>query len=130
MRILLDTMVLYELMEDLPLGAEIDRFLKERSEAIYVSAASIWEMRLKYQARRPSGERKSPHDPAAVLAVLGDNGIEILPITPEDAAHPLDPPLAHKDPFDELLLVHAQRHRLRLATTDTHLVEHPLGIRL
>lgn len=130
MAILLDTMVLYELMEDLPLSEKNRTFLEERSGAIYVSTASIWEMRLKYQARRPSGARKSPYDPEAVIAVLQDVGIEILPITPEDAAHPLTPPLAHKDPFDELLLVHAQRHGLKLATTDTHLIEHPLGIGL
>ena len=46
------------------------RFLlrAETQAELYVSAVSIWEMRLKFNARHPSGERKSPFDPNHVLA--------------------------------------------------------------
>jgi len=37
-------------------------------------------------------------------------------------------PLAHKDPFDELLLIQAQGHGLRLLTRYANLAEHPLAI--
>lgn len=35
---------------------------------------------------------------------------------------------AHKDPFDELLLVQAQEEGLKLLTVDRHLVGHPLTV--
>ena len=44
------------------------------------------------------------------------------------AACPLETPLDHKDPFDELLLVQAQEEGLRLLTVDKMLAGHPLAI--
>ena len=46
-----------------------------------------------------------------------------------DAARPLETPISHKDPFDEMLLVQAQEEGLKLLTVDGNLIEHPLVIR-
>ncbi|MYJ73028.1 MAG: type II toxin-antitoxin system VapC family toxin, partial [Rhodospirillaceae bacterium] len=43
---------------------------------------------------------------------------------------PLETPLGHRDPFDELLLVTAQEEGLRLLTIDRQLVGHPLALTL
>ncbi len=51
--------------------------------------------------------------------------VERLPLTEVHAAAALDPPLAHTDPFDELLLVQAQVEGLRLLTRDDKLKSHP-----
>ena len=51
-----------------------------------------------------------------------------LPMTMAHAATALDPPLDHKDPFDELLLVQAQEEGLRLLTADRLLARHPLAV--
>ena len=68
MRILLDTFYLYRFMEALARQFEGElRFLEKNEAEIYVSAVSIWEMRLKHHARYLSGERKSPYDPNDVL---------------------------------------------------------------
>ena len=129
MRVLLDTSYLYNFM-DRP-GKFIDpelRFLAGEEMQLYVSAVSIWEMRLKFNARHPSGDRKSPFDPGDVIATLEGQDVTFLPMTMAHAATALDPPLGHKDPFDELLLVQAQEEGLRLLTADRRLAQHPLAV--
>ena len=129
MRVLIDTTYLYALMVSRALFTGPEReFLEERDAHIVVSAVSIWEMRLKYGKRHPSGARKSPFDPQRVLEALRDQDVSLLPITEDHAAQALEVPLRHKDPFDELLLAQAQVERLRFLTTDRLLVDHPLAI--
>lgn len=50
-------------------------------------------------------------------------------MTAQHAAAELIPPLTHKDPFDELLLVQAQEEGMRLLTRDAKLMGHPLATR-
>ena len=129
MHLLLDTTYLYRLMEALGALPEADRrFLAAREARLYVSAVSIWEMRLKYTARHPPGARKSPFDPKDVIAALEGQDITFLPMTMAHAARALEPPLGHRDPFDELLLVQAQEEGLKLLTADRRLAGHPLAV--
>ena len=129
MRVLLDTSFLYDFMDKPGKLLETERrFLAGDEAELYVSAVSIWEMRLKFNARHPSGDRKSPFDPGDVLATLEGQDVTFLPMTMAHAAKALDPPLGHKDPFDELLLVQAQEEGLRLLTADRRLAEHPLAV--
>ncbi len=92
-----------------------------------MSAVSIWEMRLKHNARHPSGTRKSRFSPDDVVAALEDQEVTFLPMSARHTARALEPPLDHKDPFDELLLVQAQEEGLRLLTADRRLAGHPLA---
>ena len=128
MRILLDTSYLYDLM-DRPgkLAASERRLLSAHRTQLYVSAVSIWEMRLKHRARRASGERKSRFSPEDVLATLEEQGVTFLPMTMRHAARDLKTPIDHNDPFDELLLVQAQEEGLKLLTADRQLIGHPLA---
>ncbi len=129
MRVLLDTSYLYDLMEAPGKFLEPEhRFLAAREVRIYVSAVSIWEMRLKHSARHLSGARKSRITPGDVVVALEDQGVTFLPMTIIHAAQALEPPLDHKDPFDELLLVQAQEEGLKLLTADRRLVGHPLVV--
>ena len=126
---LLDTFYLYRFMEALGHFAAPERhFLEENEARVYVSTVSIWEMRLKHHARRRSRNRMGTYDPNDVVAALEEQNVEFLALTIEHAARELATPLAHKDPFDELLLVQAQEEGLRLLTTDRLLVGHPLAI--
>ena len=77
-----------------------------------MSAVSIWEMRLKYRAHHPSGKRKSPFNPNAVVAMIERQDMTLLSMTMQHAARELESPIPHKDPFDELLLVQAQEEGL------------------
>ena len=129
MRVLLDTLYLYRFMEAPGHFSEPERrFLEEADARVYVSAVSVWELRLKHHARHRSGERKSPYDPGDVIATLQEQNVVFLPMSINHAARELETPIAHKDPFDELLLVQAQEEDLRLLTTDRLLVDHPLAI--
>ena len=129
MRILLDTYYLYGLMAARRQFSEAERrFLDEHEGQLHVSAVSIWEMRLKYHARRASGERKSPFDPKEVVVALEKQEAIFLPLTTGHAARKLETPLSHKDPFDELLLVQAQEEGLKLLTTDRGIIGHPLAL--
>ena len=128
-RILLDTSYLYGLMESPGRLSSVEQeFLSDQSVRLYVSAVSIWEMRLKYHARTPSGKRKSPFDPNNVVAMLEEQGVIFLPMTGAHAARELETPISHRDPFDELLLVQAQEEGLRLLTADRELSGHPLAV--
>ena len=129
MRILLDTSFIYDLMDAPGKFADFRRRILASGETLlYVSAVSIWEMRLKHNARHASGERKSRFDPNDVTPVLENQGVTFLPMTIRHAARALETPLGHRDPFDELLLVQAQEEGLRLLTVDRLLAGHPLTV--
>ncbi|MCY3669596.1 MAG: type II toxin-antitoxin system VapC family toxin [Alphaproteobacteria bacterium] len=129
MRVLLDTTYLYRFMEATAALTENDRrFFGARELQLYASAVSIWEMRLKHNARHASGERKSRFDPDDVIPLLENQGVTFLPMTIRHAARALETPLGHRDPFDELLLVQAQEEGLKLLTVDRLLVSHPLAV--
>ena len=129
MGVLLDTSYLYGLMAARGLLSDAERLiLTNQAVQIYVSAVSIWEMRLKFQARDRSGGRKSPFSPSDVIAVLKEQDVVFLPVTVGHTAAELETPIEHKDPFDELLLVQAQEEGLRFLTVDSRLIGHPLAI--
>ena len=130
MRILLDTLSIYRLMMQPARLSDAERLiLTNQAIQLYVSAVSIWEMRLKFQSRDSSGTRKSFFDPNVVIKMLEDQDVIFLPMTPSHAARSLETPIAHKDPFDEILLVQAQEEGLKLLTIDRHLIGHPLAVK-
>jgi PIN domain nuclease of toxin-antitoxin system len=109
-------------------GPEIN-FLASYPERFVVSAVSLWEMRLKWDALHGSGDRKGPLDPARVMQILAGQSIDFLPLTPVHAATPLHESITHRDPFDEILLVQAQVEGLKLLTRDAKLLGHSLTTR-
>lgn len=129
MRVLLDTSYLFDFMDRPGMLPESERrALAARGTDFHVSAVSIWEMRLKHNARRRSGERKSRFSPADVVAAMEDQEMTFLPMTMRHAAGELETPPDHEDPFDELLMVQAQEEGPRLLTLDRRLAGHPLAV--
>ena len=129
MKVLLDTSYIYTLVDAPTRFSERERLVLTSSAVeFYLSAVAIWEMRLKWSSLHPSGDRKSPHDPEDVLSALEDQDFVYLPLALSHAARPLQIPIPHKDPFDELLLVQAQEEGLRLLTADGKLADHPLAL--
>ena len=128
-RILLDTSYVYDIMDRPGKFSDWERqVLAAHETQFYVSAVSIWEMRLKHNVRHPSGMRKSPFSPEDVLVALEGQAVSFLPISMRHAARTLNTPVDHNDPFDELLLVQAQEEGLLLLTRDRHLTGHPLAV--
>jgi PIN domain nuclease of toxin-antitoxin system len=60
--------------------------------------------------------------------VVAGNGITLLDLDAAIAIAELVPPLDHTDPFDELLLAHAQQGGYRLLTRDRALASHPVAL--
>jgi len=95
---------------------------------LVLSAVSVWELRLKWHSFHITGSRKGPLGPAAVLDFANAIAWELLPLKASHAAASLTQPLAHKDPFDEILLVQAQEEGMRLLTRDAMLAGHPVAL--
>lgn len=129
-RLLLDTHYVIYLTGDVEAlrPAEV-KALEEASTPWLVSAISIWEIRLKWNAFNRFGARKGPISPQVALDTLqaASPRFQFVPLRAEQPALPvLDPPIAHGDPFDEMLLLQAEAEGARLLSRDRNLVGHPL----
>ena len=102
--------------------------LADETQFFLVSAVSIWEIKLKWEALYASGTRKGPRSPDEILRLLLGQRITFIALTPAHAAANLAVGLPHHDPFDTLLLVQAQEERHRLLTRDAKLLTHPLAV--
>jgi PIN domain nuclease of toxin-antitoxin system len=112
------------------------QILKPREEALLaespeliVSSVSLLEVRLKWRALEMRGKPHNALSPTAALALVQVNGLTLAELRGVDIATELTPPLAHPDPFDELLLLHAQQLGVKLLTRDGALRDHPAAYR-
>ena len=130
MSLLLDTHYVFALADSPGLISKKERdFLGNHDELFAISAVSIWEIRLKWNSYYASGMRKAPASPEKVLGILSAADTTwFLPLTPTHAGTTLKTQIAHKDPFDELLLAQAQSEGLMLLTRDRKLISHPLAM--
>lgn len=116
MKALLDTHVwLWMLTAPEKLGASRP-MLQDASTRLLLSAASSWEIALKYAL----GRLPLPAPPEVYIpARIRTTGIEALTIT---HAHTLAAgalPPVHRDPFDRLLIAQARQLGVPLVTADT-----------
>ena len=85
----------------------------ERADAVYVSAASLWEAAIK------AALGKLDVDVAALEEQLADAGFVQLPVRWTHAAQvALLPQGRHRDPFDRLLVAQAMSEPMHLLTCD------------
>jgi PIN domain nuclease of toxin-antitoxin system len=115
MRLLLDThLFLWAVAGSKRMPSEARRLI-ENADAVYVSAASIWEAAIK------ASIGKLEADAAALTAAIGESGFRELPIRASHAAGVAALPRHHADPFDRLLVAQAISEPLRLLTVDAAL---------
>lgn len=127
MRLLLDTHFLIWLARDPEtITAKEQAALTRAQGRLVASSISIWELRIKWNTRRDAS-RAGLVEPAEAIRFARAQGIDLADLTAEDCAATLDPPIDHRDPFDEMLLIHAQRLGARLLTRDRALAGHPLA---
>jgi PIN domain nuclease of toxin-antitoxin system len=112
MRLLIDTHVfLWAVTANRQLKARTRAYLAA-AEAVYVSAASIWEIAIKARLGKIQG------DAEALAEAIGASGFQELPVSARHAAAVATLPLHHTDPFDRLLLAQAFTEPLRFVTAD------------
>jgi len=115
MRLLADTQIVYWFFhepEKLPPAA---RKYLDAASAVYVSAASIWEIAIKVKLC------KMKADPQRLVQRIEASGMRELPVFSRHTILVADLPLFHNDPFDRLLIAQAISEPLRLLTTDSRL---------
>jgi len=108
--LLLDTHVLIWWDEGRRLAAGARRAIGE-ADAVYVSAASAWEIAIKVALGRLRPTR-------TVEQAATESGFLELPVTFRHAELVAALPGHHRDPFDRLLIAQAEAERLTLVTRD------------
>ncbi len=119
MRALLDTQIwLWSLVSPERIGSRGRELLQDPRNVLALSAASSWEIAIKYRlGRLPLPERPEEFIPPR----LARDGIEALPVSHHHACRVSELPDHHRDPFDRLLIATAQLEGLLLITADRQL---------
>jgi PIN domain nuclease of toxin-antitoxin system len=112
-RVLLDThLLLWWLTGDRRLPQKAELIISDPDHEIFVSAASIWEIAIKFALGRIAG------DVSEIEASVEPSGLLQLPITGKHAAQISTLPRHHNDPFDRILVAQSLVEPMRLLTHD------------
>ncbi len=112
MNLLLDTHILLWWLDDNPLLTDKARdAISDTDNIIIVSAASIWEIRIK----QALGKLEITPD---FYDVIKEQGFEMLSITSDHAFAVGDLPAHHRDPFDRIMIAQAKKESLTIVTFD------------
>lgn len=113
MRILVDSHVIYwAMMSPGELTPTARTALIEPSNEVFVSAASIWELKIK-------ARKGKLHLPEGFVKALEDESFDELPVSWRHGARTAGLPMIHSDPFDRILIAQALEEGLVLMTRDS-----------
>ncbi len=116
MKLLLDTQALIWTVEaPSRLGVAARRSLEDSSNDLLVSAATVWEIAIKFGLGKL---RLSISYRQWMNQALSDLGGKLLPITVEYADMQAALPSHHKDPFDRLLIAQALVEQIPIVSID------------
>ncbi|MFZ1889502.1 MAG: type II toxin-antitoxin system VapC family toxin [Candidatus Binataceae bacterium] len=126
MRALLDTHTfLWWIVDDGRLSRRASAIIADRTNEIYFSAISGWEIAEK--ARR--AKLSLPSDPESFVAEqVVSNAFEVLPLELTHALHVFSLPAHHKDPFDRMLIAQAQIEELALLSADHEIARYAVEV--
>ena len=116
MKLLLDTQCwLWMLMAPERFTAATHAILIAPENELYLSAASSWEIAIKYAL----GKLRLPGLPGEVVpGLMARSGVVPLPVHHAHALQVAQLPPHHRDPFDRLLVAQAQLEGLPILTAD------------
>jgi PIN domain nuclease of toxin-antitoxin system len=122
MKFLLDThLLLWAAGQPERLSKPARELIENPDNALYFSAASIWEIAIKSSL----GREDFKADSRLIRRGLIDNGYQEIAISSEHAAGVQALPLFHKDPFDRLLIAQSLSEGMPLVTVDPLLSQYP-----
>lgn len=118
MRLLLDTHVaLWAIVDSPRLSQPVRTLIADTRNTVLVSAASLWEIAIKFGLARGS-PNDMPLSAAQALAYFEAADFALLAVTPQHAVAVGNLPHLHSDPFDRILVAQAITEPLRLVTHD------------
>jgi PIN domain nuclease of toxin-antitoxin system len=121
-RLLLDTHAfIWWVGAESKLGATARDAIADRAAAVYVSAATAWEIAIK----RSQGTLEAPDDVRPAIAKSGFTELSI------DVGHAIVAgalPVHHRDPFDRVLVAQAQTESMTLVTADPVIARYDVEI--
>ena len=116
MRVLLDTHIaLWAISQDDRLPAVAREILANAENAVWVSAASVWEIAIKRSRR---GSAALAIGASQSISLFEQAGFTLLPVTADHAAAVEHLPPLHGDPFDRIIVAQAMTEPMRLVTSD------------
>lgn len=116
MRLLLDTHALiWWLAGDEALSSAARSAIGDEANGVWVSAASAFEVATKVRIGKLPSAARLARDFEAIVAA---QGFEALPIDAGHARRAGEMQIAHKDPFDRLLIAQAQSEGLTLVSNE------------
>jgi PIN domain nuclease of toxin-antitoxin system len=122
MNLLLDTRALLWWLDDDPgLSDKARNAIAKGRNVVFVSAASIWEIRIK----QALGKLRLPR---SFRETLERQPFMWLPVTVEHAHAVSGLPDHHRDPFDRMLVAQAKVERLTLVTRDERIRRYAVPI--
>ena len=122
MKYLLDThSLLWTIFEPDKLSAEAQEIILDRNNIICISIISLWEISIKQNIGRLN-------IPDKFYEVVRQGGFEILSLTISQIEQYKTLPLYHRDPFDRMLIVQAQQHKLIFITRDSEINKYDVKI--
>jgi PIN domain nuclease of toxin-antitoxin system len=126
MKVLLDTHAfLWWITDDPQLSPKARKVISDGHNTLYWSAASSWEISIKYAL----GRLPLPETPEEFLPVeLGKNRIESLSVIDAHAFLAGRLPRHHSDPFDRMLVAQAQIESLVIISNDRKLIHYDIDI--
>jgi PIN domain nuclease of toxin-antitoxin system len=99
--------------------------LRDPSSELFFSAASAWEIAVKFA----TGKLRLPEPPVDFVAQrLAEDRVSALPILIAHALHAGELPPHHRDPFDRLLIAQARIEGLTLLTADREIAKYDVPI--
>lgn len=126
MRLLLDTVAFIWLVEgNAKLSASAQGLIADPANEVYLSAASAWEIAIKYAIGRLL-LRVPPEEYVTGQRRL--HRIESLPITETAALQVHKLPALHNDPFDRVIVAQAIVEGLAVITPDRQITQYPVRV--
>lgn len=116
MRLLLDTRIFLGFLDDESrLPANALTAIHDPDNAVFVSAAAIWEIAIKTSIGRLE---MRPGDIKRLPALIEASGFDELPIRARHAAGVHGLPPHHRDPFDRVMIAQARAENMTLVSVD------------
>lgn len=126
LRVLLDThALLWWLFDDARLSSNARKVIASPDSAVFMSSASAWEIATKYRLGKLPEAKEAVENLPSLLRI---NRMEELPISMAHALVAGSLNIAHRDPFDRMLIAQAQLESMPVVTTDPQFKGHNIQI--